>query len=192
MLLGHRTVLTAADQDAVALWVSLKMMVADLGTPSEAVFAQADRAAFRQCPAVPTGMKIWLFGYGGINWRSTLRQDSHLMSTSPTPNPSPEERPPGLPKNTRTMTLGFGCLLVHAFFTRVADFDRVATIDFKGSVVHLCPRRREIVPWPPGPFLNERDADFVCRSMERVTASPRAIAVASEPDPAPSHSGLTK
>lgn len=182
MLLGHRTELTTADQDAVGRWVALKMMVTDLSVPSESVFTRAERESFRANPAVPNGMKIWLFGYGGINWRSALRLESYLASTVRGADPLtiaswadvPRE---GLHKNTRGMTLGFGCLLVFAFFTRVADFEEVAPVDFEGSVAHLWPQRHTSIVWPPGPLINERDADFVSRRLERAWQSPRSVTI---------------
>ena len=172
MLLGKPAVLDPKAQELVARWVTLKMMVIDLATPADTVFLAEDRAKFMKLGTIPIGMKIWLFPYSGADWRSAMRQDSYLIGTSPVGLPHGS-----LAKNTKSLTLGFGALLIHAFFTHLARFDDYATIDFEGSVAHLWPMRRKVLAWPPGAALTEAGAGYVSENMARLTRSPKVIAL---------------
>ena len=143
-------------------------MVIDLSVPSDTVFLPADRTRFKDTLRVPEGMRIWLFPYRGTNWRSSMRQDSYLVGTSP-------DAPPhgSFAKNTKSVTLGFGAVLINAFFTHLQNFDDYVSRDFKGSVGHLWPNRSAILAWPPGPTIGEPGANYVSESMTRLTQSPK-------------------
>jgi hypothetical protein len=168
MVLGRVTVMPSPAQEAVARWVTLKLMVAELNTPAEAVFDFSERDRFRKTLEIPSVMKIWLFPYQGDKW------PCGLMLNSSTMNSRPEYPPTGpLSKNTKTMTMGFGHLLIHVFFTHVQDFDDLATLDFQGSVARIWPQARNIVAWPPGPPINNRGADYVADQIARFEKDPK-------------------
>ena len=171
MLQGfHHTVLESG-QRALERWICLKMMTIDLSVPADTVFLPAQRRALKDSQEIPAGLKIWLFPYGGLNWRSAMRQDSYLIGTSPDLLPHGS-----FSKNTKYLTWGVGALLISAFYTHVENFDDYVQHEYEGSVCKLLPRKEPLLHWPPGPDLPEKGANYVAERMTRLAQSPKVIA----------------
>jgi len=82
-----------------------------------------------------------------------------------------------LTKNTKQLTIGFGRILIQAFFTQVSDFDKAVNLRFGGPVAQIWPKSHEIIRWPPGAPLTDAGAVYVSEMFKRMMLSPRAIEI---------------
>ncbi len=122
MLAGERASLTPASQLLFAQWLTLKLMVVDRSTLEFSAITSSDRAAFYASRAVPNSLRIWLFRSTHPGWNRALRQQAFNRPSDPV-----------MKMNSKSLTWGFGKLLIYATYAQHPYMDGYPGLDFVGS-----------------------------------------------------------
>src|SRR5690606_123198 len=107
-LLGGRGAFAGkSQQEAIAKWFALKLMVMDVGSPADAVMAQEDRDCLSQTGRIPDCIRILIVHCGEPGLETISFRASAYAKLG--------QRPPveGRP-NIQVVTFGIGALLLHA------------------------------------------------------------------------------
>jgi hypothetical protein len=164
MFYGNTGVIDEAQQTSLANWIALKVMISEFSKPNDYVTSVASRYLFRETRTIPQGFHIRIGMCGEDRWRSShFRQ----AGTYGRPGNLPQRTPP---RNTQTVTIGFGYLLVHAF-VQPSDMDLFDIGSGAGYFSPLWPLTGKLLSWPPAHKLSLRQADGIAQSLDHVNRS---------------------
>jgi hypothetical protein len=143
MLQGQRFELDRISQHRLAVWITLKMLVAENQNVEDRVIQNDGLAFFRAYRTVPRGTKIWIAhhdtpewyaGYGGQTLQATLDANAPTIR--------------GL-KNIQATGFGVGHLFALTCFSALPTFEiEFDEIEKMGVVRRLWPLRPGTITWP--------------------------------------------
>lgn len=165
---GYGITLLPAGQQALAEWVTLKMMVAEQDVPALAAFSQIDRENFYERRTIPPGLSVVLYHCGEGTWRSAYQRRAATMlpiGQVPPAGFDPNE------KNLSTVTFGIGELLIFGLYARTPGLFGLFDIP---TATRLVPPQDRAV-WPPPMRLTAAGAEHVARQMDDVIRSPKVV-----------------
>jgi hypothetical protein len=170
---GEITVIDVNQQQILAAWIAMFVMVAEHFDPYKVVTPLLERQLLMNEKRAPPNWNIW-FGDLDQNskWPSLL---NHFAVPISTPEHIPETMDNGLPRpNTQTMTFRVGRLYVHVRSSMTDIFEnwRFVRPDLLGQI---WPVRRNLIVWPPRTTLSDRDADAIAADQNGKT--PDAVVV---------------
>ena len=169
LIRGEPTELSVEDLVDLTRWATLKAMVAEQDSHSEPVYQTQERLAFFEHRTVPEGTRVWLFDCGVGVWASHYVRRAAALASARVEGFKPNV------KNTHTIALGIGRLLIFLLYTHRDE----AKFSFTMS-----PRRSRIAwpaesgaSWPPERRLTIGEADDIAASMAVMLRDPRVIYV---------------
>jgi hypothetical protein len=165
MIQGMPVTLGGEQQQTLSEWIALKVMVAEHSKGDDYVTSQKDRAAFKLSRVIPARFEIWLGRCGEDRWRSGLFRSAATYSL-PGQMPKDPSR-----KNTETVTLGIGDLLIFVLVTPVTEISNFYSQMLRG-LQRLWPLTKAEMPWPAGPSVALAEADHLAQSLNRLSRSP--------------------
>ncbi|MES2904055.1 MAG: hypothetical protein V4696_07705 [Pseudomonadota bacterium] len=168
MMRGAAVMLFEAQQKALTEYITYKAIVLDWAD-EEPLTTPEIGAAFLTDRTIPKGLIIYLFDCFEGDWRAAFR--SHFVGLAP------EAKFVGshMPKNTKSLAIGFGSLFVFAMFTP-AQFDLNIEFD-PPPAVRLWPSADSIISWPPPVPITSKQAEFIATTLARVDDAPNVLRV---------------
>jgi hypothetical protein len=108
LILGRATALDEEDQLLIAIWVTLKIFIAEAAAERNVISTQKERTAFMKERALPIGLHIFIGQCGSGGWEASFWRTADTIGF-----PGKEPRPAG--PNIQCVTIGAGELLIFAF-----------------------------------------------------------------------------
>jgi hypothetical protein len=168
LILCDPVTLDERSQTLLSTWIAMKGMVAEQSRPEDAASVQDERALLMAEQRPPRNWQIWIARQTGRLWRvgyqrraSTLGYlDGEGIAQSPDGS---------LAKNTYSMTLGIGQLLINVVSTRVPELKFSFQDTTVGRAMHRIQPYERDIEWPPAQLLNGAQADQVAGAFDRYT-----------------------
>jgi len=168
LLIGSRIFLNKYEQEILATWIAMKMMICEFSNPDEIVTRPIERALLMGRRLPPDNMGIWIAHYHGPSWNNAyLRQACTLGWAEAGKAPTPLNN--SLAKNTQSQTLGIGELVVQSITTYVPGLEFQTPTIFPGAVKPIWPYKQNFM-WPPGPILSDAAVGILATALDRLTA----------------------
>jgi hypothetical protein len=162
LIKGESTAFTYDDQELLAAWITMFVMVAEQFDPYKAVSTKKERQYLRRIGRAPSNWRICIGDFEKKKWPG-------LLVRFVVPIRGPKHRPQlmdnGLPRpNTQSVTFVVGRLFIHVRSSATDIFDnlRLARPDI---LAEIWPIPRRIIGWPRRP-LNDHDADSIASSLQ--------------------------
>jgi hypothetical protein len=166
LLQGQPIMLRRGDRKKLAIWIALKVMVAECIDPSDAVLDQFARDDFKMLLKIPRQLKIWIGKHDLPNWYTGFWHRTLLANLNP-------EFPQSGFKNIQTTTFGIGHLFVFSFATTLSQFNLNPGHIYRDTIRQLWPLVDTAIGWPP-PALSNDDAGNLAGSLAHVMSAPFA------------------
>lgn len=162
---GRFLALSPKDMVTLATWVALKLMVVDQKEPEDSVVTQADRSLMYRNRSLPAGLKVWIFRTQSDQFDATFYQ--HAMGLVwGTPDVIPDD------KNIKSLTFGFGQLMVYATYMRDASFYDSIKLEFTGGDIPIWPITKRGAIWPPVRPLTYEEALDISGTLRKLWMAP--------------------
>jgi hypothetical protein len=142
MIKGLHSKLDISDQEKIAKWISLRILIGEQTTPSP-ITSQVDRRSFMTNPYPLKGLKIWTAKCGALTWQSAFHRYSARLDTEPV-DPVIANRS----NNVQSVAMGIGSVFFYANHT-IASFN--IDTEFYGNprILQLWPIVNGPMIWPP-------------------------------------------
>jgi hypothetical protein len=152
LLLDQAVTLSVEDQRQLAIWVTLKTLVAEWNTPTNPpVSDQTIRDNFKARRIIPPNFSIYIAQCGRDGWEAAYYRDVHTLGFSP------EERFSRTAPNVQSVTFGIGGLLVHVRHFMIEG----VSVDLKSVgepfIFRIWPDPSATIRWPPNRRLTHYD-----------------------------------
>jgi hypothetical protein len=183
---GETTTLDRQALDAVARWITLKVIVAEHSSSDSAVTPRPLRMAFRNTRAIPDFIRIYLASHDlpfeksvgyvrhsqAVAFRapdeSALR-GSVVHMTNALSRGVPQPSPPlgDVANNVQTLTFYLGRVFVHVTAARVDNFwiEDIASIPLLYETAQIWPPKDVEMTWPREPAFTLTQVDNISESM---------------------------
>jgi hypothetical protein len=154
---GKPAVMAEQRQRVLAAWVAMKSMVIEFSNAEDAVTKEDEREFLMLHMEPPPNWRIWIAKQHGLRWRTGLVRAANTIGfaseggTKVLPDSS-------FAKNTQSITLGFGQLLIHAFSTRVPGLEPQPSPPMASALRKIWPLSPGFL-WPAGPVITDFGID---------------------------------
>jgi hypothetical protein len=166
LILCQPVVVDEAAQLKLATWIAMKALVAEQSRPEDVASIQPERSALMAGLKPPANWQIWIARQTGILWRVGYQRRASTLGYLD--GEGIAQSPDGtLAKNTQSMTIGIGQLLINVVSTRVPEL-RFSFRDTPiGRAMHrIHPYQRDL-SWPPEQVLDGARSDQVAMAFDR-------------------------
>jgi hypothetical protein len=189
LILGETATLDRPALDAVAKWITLKMMIAEHIDPDSAVTPRPLRLAFRNTGEIPEFMRIYLASHDlpfekSIGYRRNSQALALRLAEPFQPNGgatqaistltkgAPRPSPPfcEVASNIQTITFFLGRVFVHVTSARLDDFkvDGIALISMLYDTARIWSPNDAEMAWPREPAFTLKQVESI---GERITGA---------------------
>ena len=181
LIIGDRTTLTQSDQAIIARWIAVMVAVSEYVDADSVAIPTQTRKALMAASVLSDDWTICLAPLDGPRWRTSLRRHSMMLHTRLVPFGS-EGGPLNIRhpvKNTQVTTIGIGRLIAQGATSSNRDviaFYRSRISALKAAQVHPYIGN---IQWPPGPPLDDTDADTLADWLNRWLESPQRLGTPS-------------
>lgn len=166
LMLGQPATLTAKDQEVLARWLAMKIMVAECSERSEMVVPADEKRRFLSDGTFPIGFRAQIYDCGQGNWQSRMHRRALTIGTDR------EAVLATTARNVVSVAFGIGRLL--AFVTVVRDvqlgIDANPAYDASREIY---PFTGEPITWPPAKRLTHGEATRVAESLLDLAKHPK-------------------
>lgn len=166
LLSGEPAVLGQQSQRTLATWAAMKAMICESNDLDDVATTQEERLRLMQSLTPPDTWKIWIGQVGGRQWRSAFTR--HAVTLGEVIDGKPQAPNGNFAKNTQSMTLGIGGLLIHIVASTLPIFGFNMPNQIGRHLRVIWPYEGGIF-WPTGSILSERDADFIAEFLRNTT-----------------------
>jgi hypothetical protein len=165
MIKGLHSELDILDQETIAKWISLRILLGEQMTPS-AITSQDVRRTFMTNPQPLKGLRIWTARCGAPTWQSAYHRRSTGLYYSTT-NPIATDRQ----HNIQSVALGIGSLFFYVIHsvTILSVYPEFHNAD---RFLQLWPLVYSPMTWPPLMAITSFEADGVARAIETLADAP--------------------
>lgn len=173
LIQGDHTVVHRDEVEDLAVWIALKIIVAEHSFDDNSTTVAADRAALMTARKVPETFRIYIGDQRSPSWAlAYFRQAVNLAHPDALPNDLTG-------KNTFITCFGVGRLFVCAFVSRTIELN----LRIDGSrLVELFPNTPDTLSWPPLRILSEQDIVRLANSIDRIIKDPNVTWFEHLPD----------
>ena len=166
MLQGQPIDLSPDEQQKLATWITMKMLVMESEAPADRVIQNDGLASFKSYRTIPRGTKIWIAYHDSPEWYAGYGGQALQASLSPD-RPFIRGR-----KNIQATAFGVGHLFTLTYFTTLTGFEiEFDEIEKMGVVRRLWPSRATSITWPMR-TVSEGDLDRLSHIIEHVIRAP--------------------
>ena len=168
LILGVSTMLNERSQLILSTWIAMKAMVSEHSRTEDVASDQGERTYLMSDLRPPANYRIWIAAHSATSWRVAYQRhaatlgylDGEGMAQSPDRS---------LLKNSQSLTLGIGKLLINVVSSRVPDL-KFAFLDTAiGRAMHRIQPYARNATWPPPQILTQAQADHVAFAFDRYT-----------------------
>ena len=151
LISGSACRLTTNDQELIAAWISMKVLVLEFGTSVGPISSAENRTRVMTHAVPPPRWHIWIAMHEAKQWRSGFMRNAAGVTLVPKGAP----RPPRLegPQNTQFILLGIGHLLFVIFSSHVVENISLPN-HYRASLRKIHPVAKEVI-WPPLQLLRD-------------------------------------
>jgi hypothetical protein len=158
---GKPITLGKSEKPILAKWITLKVMISEYSKPGDSITPLNERLAFRETRKIPGWFQIWLGACNAQKWQSAHFRQAATYTL-------PHQKPDKLSdKNTQTVTIGFGQLLIFVYAQRHEPLlcDLLPNSRFLRK---LHPFDMDEMTWPPDRFHTSEEADSLSYSLDEM------------------------
>ena len=166
---GKAIDLTPAMQTTLAEWVTLKVFVGENNKPSEIVFPQEMRNAFKENRTIPSCMNLWIGRCTSEIWRTVYFKQSMLIGLNLNVAPN------GGRKNVQSTTLAIGELFIFSMSCVTEGIDLNDLIRVNDALVRIWPVSHQTITCPLDKILTSDQAKEIAWSLDLIVNSPRTL-----------------
>jgi hypothetical protein len=164
LMTGQLGELDDVAQTQLALWATMKAMVAEQATKEDVVFTEQQRASFMKAREIPVGVTVWMGRtYSGLWLNAFLRSSAHLEFAA-----KGQIVRPDLPierKNTQTTALGIGQLFLFVTVSNSRTFNLLDSISVENLLMQVWPIAHPKILLPLHRFLAENTATRIANLL---------------------------
>lgn len=170
LLTGASVCLNKYDQEILATWIAMKLMICEFSVPDDIVTPSLERSLLMGRRIPPDIMSIWIGLYKGTGWSNVYLRNAATVGWAPA-GTTPAV-PPGTSfvKNVQAQSFFVGELFVHAVTTTVRNFVYRPPQAFAPCFAQIWPYQTDFT-WPPSTPIYDFHAYFITNSFERFTGS---------------------
>jgi hypothetical protein len=179
LMTGHDLSLGKYNQEILATWIAMKMLIADFLTPEDIFTSSVERSLLMGRRLPPDAMNIWIGRYLGSEASNLYYRHAAISVVAPI-GVVPKRPPKGMRKNVHSQTFIIGELFVQVISTATANLIFDVPPKFSGVLRQIWPFRREF-EWPPPLGIYDGLARDITTGMDRLrTIRPLSTAAASK------------
>jgi hypothetical protein len=168
LLVGDPTVLNQASQAILAAWIAMKVMVCEASDIADAATTHAERTYVMQNQRAPDTWQIWIARHKGRVWRNGYMRHAVTLGSRIEGKLTPFNN--SYAKNTQTVTLGMGQLVIHVIATSYPKLHAALTYGAASRLTQIFPFKQAVF-WPPGTALLDPEIEFLCTMLDRYLAN---------------------
>jgi hypothetical protein len=140
LILGNPSTIDQSQQELVARWIGVKVLVSEQNNQSDVISDQRHRTALMVDGAVPGYLHIWIAPVKAEKWETGYYRETGTLSRTLEP-------PPKTKKNVQSNAFGFGRLFMFAMgSTGGIDLNDFIRIDER--IPKLWPYQGHAISWP--------------------------------------------
>ncbi|MGA8613647.1 MAG: hypothetical protein WB760_18635 [Xanthobacteraceae bacterium] len=162
---GRYINLNPYNQEVLATWIAMKMLVADFLTPDDVFASSLDRSLFMGRRLPPDNMTIWIGRYLGSEATNLYYRHGAVAVVTPI-RIIPRRPPPGTKKNLLSQTFIIGELFAHAISTTTGLTFNVPP-KFAETIRRIWPYQHAVA-WPPVIGMSDEVARDVATGLNNV------------------------
>ena len=162
------TTLSTETIKTLALWVTVKSIVAEHATESTALTTPTDRRAVYKGGVIPSYFRIFVAFHSLTTQTAYYRQSTTLSMSAVGPDPS---LPNAVFRNVQATTFLVGNVCFYLTAARVARFNG-ATLDPVHLMHRLWPEPLQSIDLASSSILGQPEVSLVCHSLDRLVGSP--------------------
>lgn len=177
LIRGQATLLDWYARQMITDWIILKLFVVEFNgspnSPPDPIFSNTDREYFRVWRVIPPHIRIWLAKHSSpLKWKSGIFRHTAGLAPFGVTLPEPARRA----KNTQSVTLGIGSLLIHITATTLdGNYPMIDTLGSGPMFRLLWPIGDADIRWPPLATISEFDANWIADDIERLVRDPGTL-----------------
>jgi hypothetical protein len=171
MLSQEPIILGVREQEKIARWAKLKVIVLDQSAPRDAVVDTRGCAEFMAMRETVTKFTVYVGRCISPRWHLNMLKFSVAMSKTPIPLSSPQ--------NVQTTAFGFAGLFVYCVSHTVPLID-LSNIMIADPRCPVMPSTIDM-PWPPEQPLGEVEANTLAYSLFDFVGAPQFVWACAEP-----------
>ena len=164
---GNPILLDRYNQEILATWIAMKLMVCEFSDPDDLVMPNSERTLLMGRRRPPDIMSIWIGFYDKTNWANTYLRQAATLGFAPIYSFNPQPPSGSYAKNTQVQTLLIGKLFIHATTTTVPGVQAHTPPAISNFMKQIWPYRTNY-GWPPL-ALSDAHIAFVTSSFDRFT-----------------------
>ncbi len=168
LMLGQSNILDPKQQQILAAWYTLKVMVAEFSAPDDVASSQAERDLLMSMQQPPPGWQVWIARQQSPNWRTKYNRYSATLALRYADG-EPITTFGKLSKNAKAVTMGIGELLLYAIATP-SGLGVQMDENLARPLRRVWPPSGAVI-WPPSMILTDQGCDAIARSLERFAAT---------------------
>jgi len=166
---GSPFLLNKYNQEILATWIAMKLMVAEFSVPEDTVTPQIERTLLMRRRRPPDVTGIWIGHYKGTGWGNVYLRNAATLGWAPFGTIPKAPAKGSFAKNTQLQTFFIGELFVQAVTVTIKEL----AFQTPPSAPYL----RQIWPfqfefsWPPATAMHDFHAHLMATSFERFSAT---------------------
>lgn len=161
LVTGSELLLTLAVQRALAAWVAKTVMIAEFASSEGVITSDRERETLRRTGEPPASWNIWIAKSSGHHWAA--RYVRHTAGLGPVGRK-------GVTKDTQSVTLGMGRILVHAMSSTVPGMK--FELPGKAETFHFLWPVGKATVWPPRSTLDHHEVEDFNQGFNRDFGTP--------------------
>lgn len=173
LMLGTAAVITPAAQRTLAAWTAMKCMVTEFEEPKWIVSPLSERQFLMNNREPPATWRIWIAYQNSRRWRTGYTRTAITLGSAPRGQdivvPDAD-----FSKNTQSITLGFGRVVLHAASSRVPGFNESTALGprIERAMHQIWPNGNGFL-WPPGRSISDADIDGLALGQSTLVSKMR-------------------
>jgi hypothetical protein len=183
LILGNDTRIFPADQEVIATWAILKVMVAEFDINSNVTIHHSQRKFIKAHKVAPMrGWSVWIGHYERKDWLPEWVSRPMLLVSHEIANRRVNYETTHFNSNSTTQVLGK--LFIHVIHTPMTSLIKRWRFSFphKGAFFRIWPPVQSSIKWP-GAALDDRSADDISDALFRYMSKVQADWFASRETP---------
>lgn len=169
LITGKDVTLTANAQKSLAAWIAKTIMIAEFASLDGVVTPRAQRESLRISLQAPLSWNIWIARNKGRNW--VARYVRHVAGLGEV------DAKKGVQKDTQSITLGMGHVLVHVMTSTVPGMK--FELPEKAASFHALWPVRSAITWPSRGALDHDDVEDFNLAFNRDFGTPEVEHIAT-------------
>jgi hypothetical protein len=169
LMTGRPIILNKYNQEIIATWIAMKLMVCEFSDPSTLVMPVVERSLLMGRRRPPDIMKIWIADYQQATWSNAYARFSYGVGVGEHGKQiKPEPQMLAGAKNILSQSLLAGRFFIQAVTIAIAGVEYQTPRHASLGLRQIWPFEREFA-WPPIMPLSDTALNFAATDLEQLT-----------------------